>query len=144
MSYGVFQEFYSENWTFHGNKELTGIFGTTSNGVMYLSMPFLFALFTKRWARYRQVVAVCGALIACVSFVLSAFAHRYGSLSQLRESWLLSGVLSCTVRSRSHSENGSTIVTELSLTASPSLSRTSLTLSVPSCSEAYSIVMDLR
>ncbi|KAE9961903.1 hypothetical protein BLS_001155 [Venturia inaequalis] len=80
MSYGVFQEFYSEIWNFHGNKELTGVIGTTSNGIMYLSMPFLFALFTKRWARYRQVVAVCGALLACVSFVLSAFSTQVWQL----------------------------------------------------------------
>lgn len=80
MSYGVFQEYYSEDWTFHGNKELTGIIGTTSNGVMYLSMPFLFALFTKRWARYRQTAAICGALIACGSFVLSAFSTQVWQL----------------------------------------------------------------
>lgn len=74
MSYGVLQEYYFDHWTLQGGRELTGIIGTTSNGVMYLSMPFLFALFTKRWARYRQTAAICGALIACASFVLSAFS----------------------------------------------------------------------
>jgi predicted MFS family arabinose efflux permease len=80
MSYGVFQEFYSSNWTFQGNRELTGIIGTTSNGVMYLSMPFLFALFTKRWARWRQTAALCGALIACGGFLLSAFSTQVWQL----------------------------------------------------------------
>ncbi|KAH8806105.1 major facilitator superfamily domain-containing protein [Xylogone sp. PMI_703] len=47
MSYGVFQEYYSNNWTLQGSQDATGIIGTTSNGVMYLSMPFLFALFAK-------------------------------------------------------------------------------------------------
>ncbi|KAL5115147.1 hypothetical protein ACEQ8H_006983 [Pleosporales sp. CAS-2024a] len=72
MSYGVLQEFYYDHWTLGGGRALTGIIGTTSNGVMYLSMPLLFALFTKRWVRYRQTAALCGALIACASFVLSS------------------------------------------------------------------------
>lgn len=74
MSYGVFQEYYSENWTLKGARELTGIIGTTQNGVMYVSMPFLFGLFTKRWARKRQTAALCGALLACLSFFLSSFS----------------------------------------------------------------------
>jgi MFS family permease len=74
MSYGIFQEYYSNNWTLEGNREVTGIIGTTSNGVMYLSMPFLFALFTRRWARHRQIAALCGAAIACASFLLSSFS----------------------------------------------------------------------
>jgi len=31
---------------------------------MYLSMPFLFALFTKRWARWRQTAAICGTAVS--------------------------------------------------------------------------------
>ena len=60
FSYGVFQEYYSDNWKLQGSHEVTGIIGTTSNGVMYLSMPFLFALFTKRWARGRQTALAFG------------------------------------------------------------------------------------
>lgn len=74
MSYGVFQEYYYGNWTLKGGVEVTGVIGTTSNGVMYLSMPFLFALFTKRWARWRQIAAFAGVLLACASFVLSSFS----------------------------------------------------------------------
>ena len=74
MSYGVFQEYYVNNWTLQGSKSTTGIIGTTQNGVMYLSMPFLFALFTKRWARYRQLAALCGAAIASLSFALSSLS----------------------------------------------------------------------
>lgn len=74
MSYGVFQEYYSSDWTLEGDQAATGVIGTTSNGVMYLSMPFLFALFTKRWARRRQRAAVCGAVLACVGFLLSSFS----------------------------------------------------------------------
>ena len=74
MSYGVFQEYFSSNWTLQGNHVATGIIGTTLNGVMYLSMPFLFALFTKRWARRRQTAAFCGAVLTGLSFLLSSFS----------------------------------------------------------------------
>ncbi|KAK3690471.1 major facilitator superfamily domain-containing protein [Podospora appendiculata] len=74
MCYGVFQEHYSANWALAGSREVTGIIGTTSNGVIYLSMPFLFALFTKRLAHWRQTAALCGAALACLSFVLSSFS----------------------------------------------------------------------
>lgn len=74
MSYGVFQEYYSDSWTLRGSRDVTGIVGTTSNGVMYLSMPFLFALFTRRWARRRRTAALCGAAFTCLSFLLSSFS----------------------------------------------------------------------
>ena len=74
MSYGVFQEYYYNNWTLQGNREITGIIGTTSNGVMYLSMPLLFMPFTRRWARRRQAAALCGVMLTCISFVLSSFS----------------------------------------------------------------------
>ncbi|KAI0478751.1 major facilitator superfamily domain-containing protein [Xylariaceae sp. FL0804] len=74
MCYGVFQEYYYDNWTLEGARDVTGIIGTTSNGVTYLSMPFLFALFTKRWASKRQTAALVGAVIMCASFILSSFS----------------------------------------------------------------------
>ncbi|KAF2489829.1 MFS general substrate transporter [Lophium mytilinum] len=74
MSYGVFQEYYTTHHPLHGSPSLTGIIGTTSNGVMYLSMPPLFYLFTKRLARYRQTAALAGALLATLSFLLSSFS----------------------------------------------------------------------
>ncbi|KAI1635010.1 putative monocarboxylate transporter [Biscogniauxia mediterranea] len=74
MSYGVFQEYYFDNWTLEGDRSTTGVIGTTANGVMYLSMPFLFALFTRHWAHRRQLAALCGTVIACVSFFLSAYS----------------------------------------------------------------------
>ena len=74
MSYGVFQEYYSSNWTLQGSRGVTGIVGTTFNGVMYLSMPFLFALFTRRWARRRRIAALCGTALICLSFLLSSFS----------------------------------------------------------------------
>lgn len=80
MSYGVFQEYYYDNWTLQGDREVTGIIGTTFNGVIYLSMPFLFALFTKRWARRRQTAALCGAALTGISFLLSTFSTHVWQL----------------------------------------------------------------
>lgn len=76
MSYGVFQEYYMNHWTLGGSRDVTGIIGTTSNGVLYLSMPLLFAAFTRRWAARRQTAAVAGALLAAASFVLSSFSTQ--------------------------------------------------------------------
>ncbi|KAL3459573.1 major facilitator superfamily domain-containing protein [Aspergillus heterothallicus] len=80
MSYGVFQEYYVNNWTLEGDQGSTGLIGTTANGVMYLSMPFLFALFTRRWAHRRQSAAICGTAIACLSFFLSSYSSTVGHL----------------------------------------------------------------
>lgn len=74
MSYGVFQEYFNSNWPLHGDRELTGVIGTTFNGIIYLSMPLLFALFTRRWARWRQSAALAGSLLACASFLLSSLS----------------------------------------------------------------------
>lgn len=76
MSYGVFQEYFTSNWSLGGSRELTGVIGTTFNGIIYISMPFLFALFTKRWARRRQTAALCGSLLTCASFLLSSLSGR--------------------------------------------------------------------
>lgn len=80
MSYGVFQEYFSENWTLEGSQGLTGIIGTSFNGVVYIAMPFLFAVFTKRWARWRQIAALCGAALMCISFILSSFSTHVWQL----------------------------------------------------------------
>ncbi|KAK5624516.1 hypothetical protein RRF57_000232 [Xylaria bambusicola] len=80
MSYGVFQEYYLNNWTLAGSRDATGIIGTTSNGVVYLSIPFLSALFTRRWARHRQTAAMAGALLAALSFALSSFSVHVWNL----------------------------------------------------------------
>jgi len=74
MSYGVFQEYFSSNWTLQGGIEAAGTIGTTSNGVMYLSMPLLFGLFTRRWAHRRQAAALCGVAVASLGFFVSSYS----------------------------------------------------------------------
>lgn len=74
MTYGIFQEYYLTHWKFQGSKDTAGVIGTTFNGVMYLSMPLLFSLFNRRYARFRRTAAICGVVIACVGFIASSFS----------------------------------------------------------------------
>ncbi|KAI1321925.1 major facilitator superfamily domain-containing protein [Xylariaceae sp. FL0255] len=76
ISYGVFQEYYVRHWSLSGNPDVAGIIGTTQNGVLYLSLPFLFAALSRRWARHRVIVAYSGALLAAIAFVLSSFSTQ--------------------------------------------------------------------
>lgn len=77
MSYGIFQEYYTSNaFKLRGDRDLTSVIGTTSNGVIYLSMPILFALFTIRWARWRQTAAFFGAILICLGYLLSTYSTQ--------------------------------------------------------------------
>lgn len=74
MSYGILQEYYSRHLDAQGSGSSTGVIGTTMNGVIYISMPFLFAVFTHRLARWRHTSAICGLLLLSSSLVLSSFS----------------------------------------------------------------------
>ena len=74
MTYGIWQEYYQRNYMFSDDQSALGVIGTTSNGVMYLSMPFLFAALSRRWAHRRRITALCGAVVAGVGFFLSSFS----------------------------------------------------------------------
>ncbi|KAL3952987.1 hypothetical protein ACCO45_012930 [Purpureocillium lilacinum] len=78
MNYGIFQEYYAST------PSATGIIGTTSNGVLYLSMPPLFLLLTARpsrhhrlsLARRRRLAALLGILLSCAAFLLASAARH--------------------------------------------------------------------
>jgi MFS family permease len=72
MSYGVFQEEYSTNFQLKGNSNLTGIVGTTLNGVLYMSLPLIQTLLATRLSQWRRTVAVVGLVMTSSSLVLSA------------------------------------------------------------------------
>ena len=75
MSYGVLQEYFSDNWTLQGEQNLTGVIGTTFNGVIYLSMPFLFAAFSSnRFARWRRQATIAGAVLSCLGFIAASYS----------------------------------------------------------------------
>lgn len=77
MTFGIFQTAYSHEPLLHGAKSSTGIIGTTMNGVIYLSMPFLFtALDRGSWARWRRQVAFAGIALSSVAFLVSSFSTQ--------------------------------------------------------------------
>ncbi|KAF2157301.1 MFS general substrate transporter [Myriangium duriaei CBS 260.36] len=76
MTYGVFQDYLVTKTTLHGSQSALGVVGTTSNGVMYLSMPILFATLSRRWAHLRRGAAIAGTVILTVSYLLSSFSTQ--------------------------------------------------------------------
>ncbi|KAL6249518.1 hypothetical protein RBB50_003371 [Rhinocladiella similis] len=76
MTYGLFQDFYTSSWPLDGTPSGTGVIGTTSNGIIYLCMPFLFASLSRRWAHLRRRVSYLGIALTTLSFVLSSFSTR--------------------------------------------------------------------
>ncbi|KAK6384882.1 hypothetical protein LTS17_002445 [Exophiala oligosperma] len=76
MTYGLFQDFYTSSWPLSGSPSGTGVIGTTSNGIIYLCMPFLFAGLSRRWAHLRRAVSYLGVALTTLSFILSSFSTR--------------------------------------------------------------------
>lgn len=74
------QQHFLNHWTLSGSRDTVGVVGTTSNGVMYLSMPVLFAALSRRWAHLRRTAAFCGVLLACVGFFASSWSTAAGHL----------------------------------------------------------------
>ncbi|KAI1505223.1 putative monocarboxylate transporter [Biscogniauxia marginata] len=84
ISYGVFRDYYVSPSTagqIDGDLSQTGIIGTTLNGIMYMSMPILFGIFTNRLACYRRHAAFLGALLAAISLMASSFARSVWQLT---------------------------------------------------------------
>ena len=75
MTFGIFQEAYTQEMSFGGSQSATGVVGTTMNGVMYLSMPVLStALESGRWASRRRWVAIGGICLSSAAFLLSSWS----------------------------------------------------------------------
>ena len=85
MTFGIFQDAYGHQITLHGSKSETGVIGTTLNGVMYLSMPFLSTILDSgRWATYRRPVALAGILVSSLSFLASSWSTQVWHLILLQ------------------------------------------------------------
>ena len=76
MSYGVMQEYYTTDRFLQDNQSATGAVGTTFNGIVYLSIPLLFAAFTNRWARFRAAATVGGVVLTGLGYLLSSFSSQ--------------------------------------------------------------------
>jgi len=83
MSYGVFQEYYTNPHTplhISGNVSSVGVIGTTLSGIIYLSMPILFGLLARRLTRFRTHALLVGGVLSVVSIVASAFTTSVSGL----------------------------------------------------------------
>lgn len=83
MSYGVFQEYYTNPRTpmhISGNISSVGVIGTTLSGIIYLSMPILFGLLARRLTRFRIHALVFGGILSVVGIVASAFMTSVSGL----------------------------------------------------------------
>lgn len=77
MTFGIFQTAYSHENLLHGVKSSTGVIGTTMNGVIYLSMPFLFTTLDRGpWTPWRREVAYTGIVLSSVAFLISSFSTQ--------------------------------------------------------------------
>ncbi|KAK3116882.1 hypothetical protein LTR53_002252 [Teratosphaeriaceae sp. CCFEE 6253] len=85
MTFGIFQEVYSKRQVVKGAGSATGVIGTTMNGVMYLSMPFLSTwLGRERWIPWRRSVAITGTILASASFLISSWSEEVWHLILLQ------------------------------------------------------------
>lgn len=85
MNFGIFQDAYTNQNVVEGPRSATGVIGTTMNGVMYLSMPFLStALEHGRWSSYRRSTAILGACISSAAFLLSSWSTEVWHLVVLQ------------------------------------------------------------
>lgn len=85
MTFGIFQDAYTRELPLNGPAETTGVIGTTTNGVIYLSMPVLSTLLDSgRWASYRRLVAFAGLALSAAAFLLSSWASQIWHLIVLQ------------------------------------------------------------
>ena len=88
MTFGIFEDFYTQQQVVSGPRSATGVIGTTMNGVMYLSMPLLSTVLgNDRWIPWRRAVAIAGSCLSCASFLISSWSKEVWHLI------LLQGVL---------------------------------------------------
>ncbi|KAF2016388.1 MFS general substrate transporter [Aaosphaeria arxii CBS 175.79] len=78
FSYGIFQEYYSNNPPFQGSRNIA-VIGTCAMGFMYLSAPLVFGLQT-RYPKSRRYCVVIGLLIMCLSLGLSSLCQTVPQL----------------------------------------------------------------
>lgn len=88
MTFGIFQDAFSSQHFLREPSTATGVIGTTMNGVMYLSMPFLStALESGPRVHWRRACAIAGICLSSASFLVSSWSTQVWHLI------LLQGVL---------------------------------------------------
>jgi hypothetical protein len=78
LSFGILQEYYASNESFASQGGIAAI-GTTSTGVMYLTMPFFLWGF-QRWPKARRWSLWASVPIIAVSLIGASFANTVSRL----------------------------------------------------------------
>lgn len=73
--FGVFQDYYSTHEPFQENPENIAIIGTSSLGILYIGMPFVFSIL-KAFPRLRPWCNLGGLLVMCLSMAMASFATK--------------------------------------------------------------------
>jgi hypothetical protein len=76
--FGVFQDYYSTHEPFAGSENIA-IVGTCSMGIMYLELPFVFAIL-KAWPGLRRWSNAGGLLVMCLALAFGSFAQNVTQL----------------------------------------------------------------
>ncbi|KAL8638176.1 MAG: hypothetical protein Q9228_004643 [Teloschistes exilis] len=78
ISFGVFQNHYSQLPQFKGNPHVT-LVGTMASGIPYLGAPFM-AAFVRRYQRYRYTIIWVGWPLCILGLIAGSFADSVGAL----------------------------------------------------------------
>lgn len=71
--FGIFQDYYASHEPFAGSENIP-IIGTCALGIMYMGIPFIFAIL-KIWPWLRQWSSPAGLLLMCLSLALASFSR---------------------------------------------------------------------
>ncbi|KAI5357336.1 putative major facilitator superfamily, MFS transporter superfamily [Septoria linicola] len=78
LSFGVFQEYYSQLPEFEASPYIS-IIGTVASGMSYMAAPFIIPV-VKRYSKYRRHMIWLGWTIALLGLVAGSFASNLGTL----------------------------------------------------------------
>ncbi|KAG7007423.1 hypothetical protein G7Y79_00010g029240 [Physcia stellaris] len=78
LSYGVFQNYYSVNEPFQGNRNIP-VIGTLATGMFYLGAPVMTPLI-RRWPQWQKQMIWIGWAMTILSLVAASFAKSVGFL----------------------------------------------------------------
>ena len=77
FAFGVFEEHYTRHGLFANSN--TAVVGTCAMGIMYLSLPILFAIY-QYWPEYQQRIAASGVFIMCLGLGLASLVDNLPKL----------------------------------------------------------------
>jgi hypothetical protein len=76
--FGLFQNYYTSHAPFAGSDNIP-IIGTCALGIMYMELPFTFAIL-QTWPHLRRWSSVVGLLVMCISLAMASFSMKVSHL----------------------------------------------------------------